>query len=59
MELRTENDPNYPKPVGVDENGNIIYEPRKDLIGHSQLVDKNGNPLVDWGPAERVDSFGD
>jgi hypothetical protein len=26
----------------------------KDLIGHSQIVDANGNPIVDWGPGEQL-----
>lgn len=47
VELRTENDPNYYKEI--DLSGNPI--PRKDLIGHSQILDENGIPLVDWGPA--------
>ena len=63
VNLRTENDPNYSKPQAVfDENGNFIgYEdvPCKDLIGHSQIVDNNGKPLVDWGPTESVSGFGD
>ena len=63
VSLRTENDPNYSKPQAVfDENGNIIgYEdiPCKDLIGHSQIVDKNGKPLVEWGPSEPVSGFDD
>ncbi|MBN1185839.1 MAG: hypothetical protein JXB49_26395, partial [Bacteroidales bacterium] len=62
VELRTENDPNYSKPEGVyDENGRLIGTrdvPRKDLIGHSQL-NRNGKPVVDWGPTEGVSGFGD
>jgi len=58
VSLRTENDPNYSKPQAVfDENGNIVgYEniARKDLIGHSQIVDMKGKPLIDWGPTESV-----
>jgi len=38
VELRTENDPIPPL--------------KKDIIGHSQLVDENGNAIIDWGPAE-------
>ncbi|MBS1739337.1 MAG: VCBS repeat-containing protein [Bacteroidetes bacterium] len=55
--LRTENDPNYYKTL--DANGNPI--PQKDLIGHSQITDMNGKPLVDWGPApgHGVDGLGD
>ena len=30
---------------------------KKDLIGHSQITDGNGNPLVDWGPDERLRSY--
>ncbi|NCA85494.1 MAG: RHS repeat-associated core domain-containing protein, partial [Clostridia bacterium] len=55
VELRTENDPQYYKTVDAD--GNPIYQ--KDLIGHSQITDKNGNPLVDWGPVDGVEGFGD
>ena len=28
-------------------------------LGHSQIVDMNGKPLVDWGPTESVSGFGD
>ena len=38
VELRTENNPIPPL--------------KKDIIGHSQLVDANGNAIIDWGPAE-------
>jgi RHS repeat-associated protein len=57
VELRTENDPNYYKTVDV--NGNPI--PQKDLIGHSQILDMKGNPMVDFGPApgHSVSGFGD
>ncbi len=49
-ELRTENDPNYYKMVDAD--GNPVYQ--KDLIGHSQITDGKGSPLIDWGPTEGV-----
>lgn len=39
VELRTEN---------TSSPGN------KDVIGHSQLVDANGDPVVDWGPGEQL-----
>jgi len=57
VELRTENDPNYYKTV--DANGNPI--PQKDLIGHSQILDMDGKPVVDFGPARghSVSGFGD
>jgi hypothetical protein len=55
VELRTENAPNYYKTV--DANGNPI--PHKDLLGHSQIADMKGRPLVDWGPTQGVDGFGD
>jgi RHS repeat-associated protein len=48
VELRTENDPNY-NSMGTG----------KDLIGHSQLSDGNGNVLIDWGPTKQVSGFGD
>jgi hypothetical protein len=49
-ELRTENDPNYYKMVDAD--GNPMYQ--KDLIGHSQITNGKGIPLIDWGPTEGV-----
>ncbi|WP_276373029.1 DUF6443 domain-containing protein [Chryseolinea sp. H1M3-3] len=55
VELRTENDPGYYK--SLDAEGNPI--PRKDLIGHSQIVDEKGKILIDWGPVDGVDGFGD
>lgn len=39
LELRTEN---------TSTPGN------KDIIGHSQIVDERGVPLVDWGPDEQL-----
>lgn len=55
--LRTENDPNYYK--SVNEHGDPIL--RKDLIGHSQITDMNGTPMVDFGPApgHSVSGFGE
>jgi hypothetical protein len=58
VELRTENDPGYTK--GYDAAGNPI--PHKDLIGHSQIMDATGKPIIDWGPAPGtggVSGFGD
>lgn len=63
VELRTENDPNYTKAQAVyDQNGRVIgYQdaPYKDLIGHSQLSDGNGNVLIDWGLTKTPSGFGD
>jgi hypothetical protein len=61
--LRTENDPNYTKTEEIyDANGNLMgmqEVPAKDLIGHSQLLDTKGNPLIDWGPTQSVSGFSD
>ena len=39
------------KPESVELRTENISTPEdKDIIGHSQIVDKNGTPLVDWGP---------
>lgn len=53
--LRTENAPNYSK--YTDADGTPI--PIKDLIGHSQIIDMKGTPLIDWGPTRTVNGFGD
>jgi RHS repeat-associated protein len=55
VELRTENDPNFSK--SVDASGNPINS--KDIIGHSQLLDDKGVPIVDWGPTQqKTSTFG-